>query len=810
MGRGEKGDGARAAGARLVATVAVTAVVGLLGVSAIAVPAAAKADGCPNEARRVEQGVSLPECRAYELVTPPAKGSGEPKSGKAIFRELEPLRPDDLLNAQGARAAVDGGRMAWVSEPLPSSASYGTSWLSARGPGGWSSEGLIPPMSISNDIGCSQWMSVTGWSPDLSKAVLDLPAGPPAADASSPQGFYEELECGHEEPRLVPGEPEHFRNLFLHDTAGGSNQLINVTPAGTVWPEPEEVLQPYWPASFLAASDDLSHVVFEEELKLTPDAPLGYRGGDELYEWVDGAVRLVTVLEDANGTEVPVHGSLAGATRNYRAPSGDIRDRAANVAQFQHAVSSDGARIFFEAPGDEGEGDLYLRENGERTIQVDAAEAGCGPCASGGGDFRWASADGSRVFFTDDRPLTADSSAEPGKPDLYEYDVPAARVTDLTVNAEPADVLGVAGVAADGSRVYFVAEGKLSGRPNSHGDLAVPGAPNLYVDEGGAISFVATLDAEADQCDWTTAAACNGAPGGEKPGLTSRTSADGRFIAFNSVRGLTGYDNTSADSGEPLLEVYLYDAVEHRLTCASCAPGGAPMRFGAAIDWPSTASLGGYWNNLYPQRNLSDGGQVFFETADALVPADVNGRRDVYEYANGKLSLISSGTGESGSFFLDATPDGNSVFFLTAQRLLPRDVDTVEDIYVARVGGGFPEASQPGPACDGSSCRGPAAESPDQPAPGTGAFAGKGNLHRGRNCRASARRAKQLSRSSRRLRRRAGRLRAKGAQGTSDQRLQRNHAARRLARSARRRSQQARHLARQAKRCARPDRRTAR
>ena len=417
---------------------------------------ATAAEPCPNEARRLEQGPSaLPDCRAYEMVTPPRKGSGEPRpialAEIGEGRETEPLQPGSLVGTSGARAALDGGRIAWVSEPLPGALTPGLSHLSTRGANGWASEGLVPPMSPFNDVLCAIQMGVSGWSRDLSRSVLDLPAGPPT-------DFFDSgvrRECGHDEPRLVPGEPEQLRNLFVRDNHVGSHALVNVTPSGVVWPEPEEAPQHYWPASLLAASDDLGHVVFEEELALTPDAPIGYRGGDELYEWTGGAVRLVTVLPD--GT--PVHGSLAGATRNYAAESGVVSDAHLNIAQFRHAVSADGSRIFFEAPGDEGEGDLYLREDGERTVQIDAAESGA-PGESGGGDFQAASADGSRVFFTDEEQLTADSTAEPGEPDLYEYDVASDQLTDLTVNAaEPADVLGVSGASEDGSYLYFVADG---------------------------------------------------------------------------------------------------------------------------------------------------------------------------------------------------------------------------------------------------------------------------------------------------------------------------------------------------------------
>ena len=49
-------------------------------------------------------------------------------------------------------------------------------------------------------------------------------------------------------------------------------------------------------AFFMGASADLSHVVFSEGTPLTANAPAG--GVEDLYEWDEGVVRLLTVLPD--------------------------------------------------------------------------------------------------------------------------------------------------------------------------------------------------------------------------------------------------------------------------------------------------------------------------------------------------------------------------------------------------------------------------------------------------------------------------------------------------------------------------------
>jgi hypothetical protein len=696
---------------------------------------------CPNEIIRAEQGsTDLPECRAYEMVTPPVKGSGEPAPiVNEVFegREAKPLSPGALPVAEGAQAAEDGERMAWNSEPLPGAAAPGRGYLSTRGAGGWTSEDVVPSMSPLNGLLCPRVLGVSAWSPDLTSSILDLPAGPI-------RGFFGEgapEECGNDEPRLVPGEPEHFRNLFLHDDLNGSNRLVNVTPADVVWPEPsaEGSRNFHSPASFLAGSDDFSHVVFEEELDLTPEVPIGFPGGDELYEWSDGKVSLVSILPDGTA----VHGSLAGATKNHTVGAGLGTGGALNVAQSRHAVSADGSRIFFEA-----EGNLYVREhadqpqsaiasgstavNGEQctepekacTVQLDASQGGSG---TGGGKWLAASEDGGTVLLTDENDLTGSATAIANEPDLYEYDFEAPqgeRLKDLTIDtSEPADVQGLSGVSEDGSYAYFVAEGQLvAGKGTS-------GQPNLYLIHGGVTTFIATLDLAADECDWTQDAQCSGVVSPEphvESGLTSRVSENGVFLGFNSVRDLTGYDNTDANTGKPDIEIYLYDAGAGRLSCASCKPDGSRPTTGAAIKWPSSPNAG-VWNNAYLPRNVSEDGQVFFETSEALLARDGNGLRDVYQYENGQLSLLSTGTGEAGSYFLDATPDGADVFFATTQRLVGRDTDGLYDYYDARVDGGFPEPPPSPPPCAGESCRGPATAAAGGPSPGTTSLVGPGN-----------------------------------------------------------------------------------
>jgi hypothetical protein len=723
----------------------------LVGVLLVLPGVASAGTACGNEARRVEQGsTALPDCRAYELVTPPDKDSGEPEAVVAGLEE------PNLLGIQGGQASEVGDRMAWTSEyALPGSVSPGVSYLSSRGAGGWSSENVIPQQSVENGTNCSILTGMAAYSSDLSKGIL--------ADGFGQPGSFkgEGLNCGHDEPRLTPvktqlvsGELEGFQNLFLRDNDARSYQLVDVTPLGAPAPNPPlppTGLRQFFPASFLAGSNDLSHVVFEEELQLTPEAPVG----DDLYEWAGGADHLVTILPDAT----PVLGTLASATKNAEADEyipGPENEKIMpfNIANSRHAVSGDGSRVFFEA-----DGDLYVRENPEQsqsplgthgectvpadacTVQVDASQAS-GP--GGGGKFMVASENGSKVFFTDDDSagLTSTTAVGSGQ-NLYEYDLESGVLSDLTPTAE-VKVDGVSGASADGSYVYFVAEGVLASNTTAK-HSAIAGQPNLYVFHEGASTFIATLDGMAydqqygDSCDWMSHE-CGAYP--LDGGLTARVSANGAFIGFDSVNPLTGYDNVGPSCVPKLAsgtsgvggygpgsceEIFLYNADTSSLSCASCDPSGAAPAGPAMIRFPAK-STSNEMRNTYPQRNVSDSGQVFFDTPDALAPGDTNGKRDVYEYEDGRRSLISSGTSEVDSYFLDASVNGSDVFFVTAQQLLPRDDDTAYDIYDARTGGGFPEPALPGPLCEGEGCGGEAGAAPVFSEPSTATFVGAGNL----------------------------------------------------------------------------------
>jgi len=623
--------------------------------------AARAAEACPNEAVRVQQGeaaLALPDCRAYEFVSP--NGSTPYQFSPAI-------------------SSVSGDRFGYFSyDPYPGTDAASLYLLSTRGAGGWTTQAVIPSQGsfkTSRSFACAASIY---YSAELDRGVL-------VDGLRDGKGV-----CEGDDPPLVPGEPRDVTNLFLRNNETSAYQLLDQPLAGE---SPEN-------AEFRDATPDLSDVLFTENARLTPEAPVGL----DLYEWSAGEVRLVTVLPD--GT--PVEGTPANS---------------GGGAAVTHAMSADGERVFFDA-----QGNLYARLNvgaesttsgacsdGESgkacTVQVDAAAAGA-PGPAGGGSFMDASEDGSRVYFTDENRLTADATASTGAPDLYEYDVETGELVDLTVSAtEPADVKGYGGSAGDGSYLYFLASSVLTGeQANSDGAKATPGGLNLYVRHAGATTFIATLNET------------------EGLGYSLRASANGQFFVFASTNRLTEFDN------EGMAEVYLYDAGANRLSCVSCGANGARPTGGAELPRPQSEIIAGNGNVPpdYVPRSVTNEGRVFFDSSDPLVPQATNGVENVYEYENGRASLISPGSAIGGSEFLEASASGDDAFFSTAQSLVQADTDNGLSVYDARVDGGFPVVAGEGgevPACESvEACKPPASEAPAEPFPASAAFSGPGNL----------------------------------------------------------------------------------
>lgn len=456
-------------------------------------------------------------------------------------------------------------------------------------------------------------------------------------------------------------------NMYVHTLSPSSYQLVTAEGYDGFAPTPSNAV---------GASTDFSRVFFNSSSLLTPDAGTN-EFTTKLYEWDGSALHDVGILP---GESLPFEESLATYPPELR------------------PVSEDGASVVFGAEPEPGKQLQLFRRAGGQTVEVSAPQPGVvDPHGSRPAQFVGAAADGSSVFFTSMGTLTSDANTGgDSAPNLYRYDVATGTLTDLTVDtADPGGAAVLAAlVAGSGEAAYFAAEGVLA--PG-----AQAGQPNLYRwRQGGGIEFIATLLSSDPFVR------------GFLP--EQATNASGNALAFVSSAGLAGQAGAAGIS-----EIYHYSPGEG-LACVSCGQGSG----GSGATMPASSLLlgGGGTKPL-----SADGRKVFFSTADGLVTQDTNGKLDAYEWEAGVNSLISSGSGNWGSYFVDASPSGKDVYFATRDQLVKADTDENTDVYDAREGGGFAEPPGEASPCEGEACRPPLAAAPAAPQLGSQSFDGPHN-----------------------------------------------------------------------------------
>lgn len=633
-------------------------------------------DSCPNAAVRQQQDSAyLPDCRAYELVSPPDKGGF------------------DVANVSAFTA--DGARLAFTMSGAVSGASSGAvsnSYEAERAASGWDTTFVGPPGS-QEPTGAI----LADFSPDLAIAVS---------------------------PFLSPVDPVK-EDLYLRSPAGS---FVEIGPTQSI-AEPGLSSAPI----YVGGSSDLSRVVFSSTNDFFPGDTTS-PGSSSLYEYFgtgNSVPQLVGV--DNSGNLLSECGTnLGGGARGseFHAVASDgstiFFSPVTGVSTGCPALAQVYARI------DGGEADAHTVAISEPSL------SDCGACdtsAPASATYQGASADGSKAFFTTTQPLLDGATGQ----NIYEYDFenPAGQKLllvsggDSTVTDPTAGVLGVTRISDDGSHVYFVATGVLTTTPNSQGSEATAGADNLYVYErdatfpGGRTVFIGDL-AAADSALW-----------GPDSGRPAEATPDGRFLVFTTSAQLTPDDTDTAQDvyeydavKNTLTRVSIgHDGDDQNgndsAFSATIAAVNAGTQSGAEADFSVSPHAG---------RSVSDDGQyVFFTTAEALESIDNNGEPDVYEYHDGEVDLISDGqdpgnAAHPGSTFVGSTPSGQDVFFLTRDSLVSEDTDGGNtDIYDARIDGGF-QTPTSAPACVGADCQGPPSPPPSPPSPATTQTGAGGNV----------------------------------------------------------------------------------
>jgi hypothetical protein len=630
---------------------------------------------CPNEAFRTGLSAHLPDCRAYEKLTPADKeGAQEPFNYR-------------LETGGGVVVAEDGGHVALATETV--------SWGS--GPGAGQS-----PYFFSREEG-KAWRLLAG----------------------TPQP---QTGVDHVEPELFSGDLTQlaFASEYRTSEVGGSPDIeYRAGPAGgpyvTVASVPRSQVGPS--GGWAASSADFSKLVLQsEDRTLLGEEPTGTKSGFDLYEYTAQAgLRRLNVDSEGEplGTcgAMIVHGSEEGAQDHTQSGA--------------HSLSADGSRVFFQAvPGKtcSEPKHLYMRVNGTETVDIGAYRFLAANAEgtrllleeqTGGlhevvlyeteskaatalfsthspiseGDELGVSGELSALYFFAGERLTAEA---PSGSDLYRYEIPAkgmpAGTLQFLVQASEGERgygSRVMSLSPDGRYAYFTAP-EVGGLPGggTHKEGPSVGRVTAQVyrydsaeDVVECVSCASSFDPEPrlGASSYTGKGVFNVLPGG----VTDYTpiAADGDFAFFTTPAALVPQDVDGEIEPED----------------------GGNIRTGEYVDITDSTSPS---SDIYEWRRSGVDGCAQLQ---------------------GCLALITDGRGGYINLLLGTADEGRDVFIYTRSKLLPQDTDTSGDIYDARIGGGFAPPPPRPTECEGGACSTPPGAPNDQ-TPSSLTFSGVGNV----------------------------------------------------------------------------------
>jgi hypothetical protein len=673
----------------------------LAGVLALATaPALAAGDVnnafCANEALEGFRA-QLPDCRAYEMVTPAFKDGSGPEN---VFESASGSR---LIETH-----YDGA--SYAGDP---SSYFEPAYEMVRTPSGWQTFPINPPESM------FQSTRLAAASPELDKTLWYM---------------------------RTPSQSINAEDLYLREPDGTFVLVGPLVPpslaAGPPAGEDNEWHQDF-NYKYVAASDNFDHVLFNarDAERWPGDTTFEVMGNSyySLYEYTGTGNTKPELVGVSDGKTV-----APGRDEGKTIPAGALISNCGTELgsyfgrESYNALSANGEVAYFTPIGhDIGEcvnyveapetTELYARLQGIQTVPIsEPSLQQCRECLTANrkqAEFAGASEDGSKAFFLTEQELLPEAKTM----NLYEYDFDAPyehHVVRVSTGTESPEVQGVARVSEDGSHVYFVAKGILTSGQNREGREPVLREDNLYVFErdaeypGGRITFIATLSPN-DAQDWS-----------ETDIRRAQATKNGGYLVFDSVAALTGPNPLEVE------QVYEYDAVTAELVRVS-AGGAESPQLSANIESQENSEKGQYASSpSVPSTRLdiSESGAVIFYDHEALTPEATTSEDEegnVYEFessgplASGEVHLIANGTqGKAGGVLgLDASAE--DVFFGTSEQLVKQDTDTQVDIYDARIGGGSPLTAS-STQCQGEGCYGPLSVQPGVSAPASVASSGEG------------------------------------------------------------------------------------
>jgi len=601
--------------------------------------ARANAAECPNEEMRIGPSAGLPDCRAYELVTP-----GD-TNGRLVASLGTLGTPPNRQMVASEIASPSRDSVAFLSSqsPLPEirgATGVADLYEAERGAGGWLTTRLLTAGGAELRMAIPE-----GVSSDHRYAVI-------ATDDSSSA-----LSIGKTETVYL-GKPD------------GSFELLGLGRIGS---------EPYAQPRHLG--DDGHHIVFStgkdfsnqsvwcsgnpkcKVVKLEPDAPP--TGTGAVYDReADGETKVVSLLP---GDITPV----AGEEAFYRGTSKDASATAFEIAGTLYVrlrneetvevaggspifagLSEDGRYVFYVVPAGSGEAGTIHRFDTENDTDLEINPGNEGMIVNVSGD-------GSHVYFISESLI--DGEGEVDMPNLFVW---TGGSPEFITTVAPSDLERTSG---DGTGLPALANwtGWVTNRPKS-GDEQGPGAESSrttpdgtvlvfesraqltayenanhteiyrYDDEAKSLSCVscnptaepATADARLEELARVT-----------NPAIIHNLSDDGSRVFFETAEALVSED------GDGINDIYQWSAEEG---------GGGELGL------------------------ISSGRSVAYPLPEGVVPGPA------------ELNVL-----------LSVTPNSRDVIFLTQDALVPgAPGGNARSIYDARVNGGFLPPVEPVPCLE--------------------------------------------------------------------------------------------------------------
>ena len=648
-----------------------------LGVT-LTVPSLAQAEQgkCSNTRFRTGPSAGLPDCRAYELVTP---------------EDLGRTQAMTFTGADHAIPSADGERLALETfAPLEPNPSFkGTRAVISRTTQGWTMKSVVAPGAGGEELG-SVGAAFRLISPDLSQVAFESEA----KLEKSPGLAFEVSPVGGPYARvaLIPSE---YQSQFGSANPGTAN-----VPAFT------DVLFESTDHQVLLSGPE--GVLAEETLP----------GAYNLYDWTEGKLRLVNVEgEGAHLHLINDCGARLGA-------AGLTSSGASTLG----AVSADGSKIFFVSPGPGSCGPprLYMRVDGRETVEVSKPAAGVEPKPSEYSEVRYnaATPDGSKVAFNTSTPLLPGETASENR--LFMYDTVTGELK--LIAGFPEAAVGTQGrfviLSEDGSAVYYTTNESIyryewqSGETNFVAAISTPALffePSYTTPNGQFLVFVGGRDNPVEVAG----------PHGLEPEL--RGAGHNELYRYDAAVGSVMCVSCGEGAG-PAEGAMLEPSLSFSDAVLQTQDGTPPFiqmtEDGQKVFFETTAQLVPQDTNNPTITQSSAGG---FPGMD-VYEWEANGAEEApgvfCRVAVGCTHLLSSGEDVGPEYFLGASMNGRNAFFSSAAHLTPQATPEFSNIYDARVDGGFPP---PPPVAECSSCQGVGSPSPLFGIGASGSFVGSGN-----------------------------------------------------------------------------------